>query len=408
MKIKMIGIDHTNAPVEIREKFSFTKTAAETALNTLNSMEKVSGCVLISTCNRMELWATFQNEEPDLAGFLEKQKGVKKQEIEQLMISREGEAAVRHLFYLTGGLESLIVGDDQILTQLKAALSQSRDLDCTDSFIEVLFRMAITAGKKVRTEVNFDKGNRSAAALAVIYLQELGYEFENKKCLVIGNGEMGKLAATNLKNAGSSVTVTIRQYRSGLVCIPKDCDRINYGERYDFIPDCDYVFSATSSPNLTITKEELVKRKIKQNVVFVDLAVPRDIDSEIADMAGVKIYDIDSLKIDKQSEIMRRQQLKAKEILEKEINAFLAEQSGRLLLKKIQNGGQYFGEEVAWRMEKQLKKISCSDEERAQIYELIKLNSDKVMQKFLFALQKEVSSEEFEGCMEVLNNTLLK
>lgn len=176
----------------------------------------------------------------------------------------------------------------------------------------------------------------------------------------------------------------------------------------DFIPDCDYVFSATSSPNLTITKEELVKRKIKQNVVFVDLAVPRDIDSEIADMAGVKIYDIDSLKIDKQSEIMRRQQLKAKEILEKEINAFLAEQSGRLQLKKIQNGGQYFGEEVAWRMEKQLKKISCSDEERAQIYELIKLNSDKVMQKFLFALQKEVSSEEFEGCMEVLNNTLLK
>lgn len=144
----------------------------------------------------------FSKEEPDLAGFLEKQKGVKKQEIEQLMISREGEAAVRHLFYLTGGLESLIVGDDQILTQLKAALSQSRDLDCTDSFIEVLFRMAITAGKKVRTEVNFDKGNRSAAALAVIYLHELGYEFENKKCLeLLEMAEMGKLVATNLKNA---------------------------------------------------------------------------------------------------------------------------------------------------------------------------------------------------------------
>lgn len=406
MKIKMIGIDHNNAAVDIREKFSFTKSAVVAALEKLNSYSDVSGSVVISTCNRIEIWTSFSEEGPDLVGFLAKEKNIDRDEVEKVVTKREGDTAIRHLFYMTGGLESMIVGDDQILTQLKEALAQSRDNDCTDSYLEVLFRMAITAGKKVRNEVNFDRGNRSAAPLAVEYFKEQGFVFEGKKCLVIGNGEIGKLAAVKLKEEGADVTVTVRQYRSGMVCIPKGCHRINYGDRYDFLPDCDYVFSATSSPNFTIKNEGLETVNLKPGLIFVDLAVPRDIDSEIAKRADLKLYDIDSLEINRLSENMRRQSEEAKVILEKEIDSFLSEQSSRRQLKNIQNTGKDFGEEVAWRMEKQIRKLSCSDDEKAYVYELVKSNSDKVMEKYLFSLQKELSADKFSECIKIFKNVL--
>lgn len=404
MKIKMIGINHTTASLNEREKFSFTKSGCSNALNKLKEYRNVSGALLISTCNRVELWVSYEDEEPDLKTFLANEKSVLLAEIDELFVERKDEEAVRHLFYMTGGLNSLILGDDQILTQSKDALVMAREECTTDALIEVLFRMAITAGKKVRTEVNFDRGNRSAAVLAVSYLQKLGKKFENKKCLVIGNGEMGKLAAQTLKEAGADVTVTIRQYRSGKLCIPKGCDRINYGERYGYIPDCDYVFSATSSPNLTITRQDLQELKLKKDVIFVDLAVPRDIDAGIEKLSGVTLYDIDDLKIDEKSAEMLQQQRQAERIIEKEIRAFLLEQSGRNQLQGIRSVGCYAGEETAWRTQKQIKKLSCTDKEKDLIYQVVKTNTDKVTQKLLFSLQKKLTPGEFARCIEILED----
>ena len=118
------------------------------------------------------------------------------------------------LFYLTSGLKSQILGEDQILTQVKDALSMSRDEFTTDSVLEVLFRMAVTAGKKIKTEVPFSHGNPSVIHQAIRFLEEGGYHVRNKVCMVIGNGEMGKMAAQTLREAGADVTVTIRQYIS--------------------------------------------------------------------------------------------------------------------------------------------------------------------------------------------------
>ena len=112
---------------------------------------------------------------------------------------------------------------------------------------------------------------------AIQTLKQKGKEFQGKKCLVIGNGVMGKLAATQLKEQGAHVTVTVRQYRSGIVEIPRDCSRIDYGKRMELFGDSDYVVSATVSPNYTLTRE-LIEPKLKGPVTLIDLAVPRDID----------------------------------------------------------------------------------------------------------------------------------
>ena len=188
-------------------------------------------------------------------------------------VYREGEEAVAHLFRLAAGLESRILGEDQIITQVKDALALAREQYAADNVLEVLFRMAVTAGKKVKTEVSLSTANRSVIHQALDTLRQEGHTFEGKICMVIGNGEMGRLTATVMHEAGADVTVTVRQYRSGIVDIPRDCKRIDYGDRMQLFPKCDYVISATASPNYTLKEHCVREAQVSHPVVLVDLAV---------------------------------------------------------------------------------------------------------------------------------------
>ena len=186
----------------------------------------------------MEVWvSTAEDWEGDLYTSLCRIKEVSVGQYRECFTERKDAEAVEHLFYLTSGLKSQILGEDQILTQVKDALSLAREHFTTDSVLEVLFRMAITAGKKIKTEVTFSRGNLSVIHQAIACLREKGYEVKGKTCMVIGNGEMGKITAQTLRENGADVTVTVRQYRSGVVNIPVGCRRINYGERMEYLPN---------------------------------------------------------------------------------------------------------------------------------------------------------------------------
>ena len=266
MAIQMIGIDHSVAAVDIRTIFSFTQKKTVEALEIIKQEKGICGCVLLSTCNRMELWVS--TEEGCVIALYEllcKIRAIHKDEYQKYFTERKEEDAVQHLFRLACGLESRILGEDQILTQVKGALVTAREHYAADNVLEVLFRMAVTAGKKVRTNVTFSTGNHSVIHRALQTLRQEGLEVKGKKCMVIGNGEMGKLAATVLQQEGADVTVTVRQYRSGVVQIPQGCRRIDYGKRMGLISSCDFVVSATASPNYTLTKEGLQAVDLDQN-----------------------------------------------------------------------------------------------------------------------------------------------
>ena len=257
MSISMIGIDHNMASVDIRALFAFTKKNAGEAMEKIKNQKGIYGCVILSTCNRLEIWASVDDdEEVCLYDCLCQLKGITEDSYREYFVERKDQEAVEHLFYLTSGLKSQIIGEDQILTQVKDALNLARENFAADGVLEVLFRMAVTAGKRIKTEVPFSHGNPSVIHQAIRFLAEQGYSLKDKVCMVIGNGEMGKVAAQALREAGADVTVTLRQYRSGVVDIPLGCKRINYGERMEYIPQCDLVVSATASPNFTL-KEEL-------------------------------------------------------------------------------------------------------------------------------------------------------
>lgn len=400
----MIGIDHSKASVDIRAKFSFTKKKAVETMKKLKEEHGILGCIILSTCNRMEVWVSTQDDkEISLYEFLCREKEVEKDEYQDYFMKRENEEAVRHLFYLTSGLKSQILAEDQIITQVKDALTLARDAYCTDNVLEVLFRMAVTAAKKVKTEVTFSRANTSVIHQAMERLRNQGFSFEGKTCMVIGNGEMGKVTALALKEAGADVTVTVRQYRSGVVNIPQGCKRINYGERMELLPDCDLVVSATASPNYTLTKENFEEIKLDAaSVVLIDLAVPRDIDPEIGKLQNVSLYDIDSFRIDAASPKLQASMQKAGEILDDQMKEFYDWFNGRDIFPRIEEIKADAVEDLNLRITKILKKTPMEQKDRESLLKAIDTAAGKVVNKMIFGLRDSLEQEAFLDCVEGL------
>lgn len=403
MSIFMLGIDHNMAPVDIRALFAFTRKNTGEALLKLKKEPGICGCIILSTCNRLELWvSTEENEKPELYQWLCRLKGIEGEEYRKYFISRENEEAVEHLFYLTSGLKSQILGEDQILTQVKDALSFAREEFTTDSVLEVLFRMAVTAGKKIKTEVPFSHGNPSVIHQAIRFLEEGGYHVRNKVCMVIGNGEMGKMAAQTLREAGADVTVTIRQYRSGVVNIPVGCSRINYGERMDYLPECDLVVSATASPNYTLTEELFEDVRVERPMILIDLAVPRDIDPEIRKKEKITLYDMDSFRTSETPKELADNLEAAGKIVKEQMEEFFQWLDGRDIIPRIQEIKADAVEDLNLRIEKIFRKTPMEDSDREKLKKAVDTAAGKVVNKLIFGLRDSLNQDVFLECVEGL------
>ena len=403
MSISMIGIDYKKASVDVRAQFSFTKKNTVAALENLKKEPGILGCIILSTCNRMEIWAsTGEDWKGSLYEFLCREKEKDPDEFRQYFVSRKEEEAVEHLFYLTSGLKSQILAEDQIITQVKDALALSREAYCTDNVLEVLFRMAVTAAKKVKTQVSFSRANSSVIHQAIERLENQGFSIQGKTCMVIGNGEMGKVTALALKEAGADVTVTVRQYRSGIVTIPQGCDRINYGERLEFLPKCDLAVSATASPNYTLTMEQIENAEIPGHIVLIDLAVPRDIEPSAGTLSNVTLYDIDSFKIDAVSPKLQASLDQAGKILQEQQEEFYSWYNGRDLIPRIQEIKADAVEDLNLRIMKILRKTPMEEKDRENLLNAIDTAAGKVVNKMMFGMKDFMKEEEFINCVEGL------
>lgn len=400
MRISMIGIDHNMAPVDVRAQFAFTKKNAGEAMEQLKAYDGINGCVILSTCNRLEVWASVEEDaEISLYDCLCALKGIEDSSLKMYFVKRQGKEAAEHLFYLTSGLKSQILGEDQILTQVKEALSLAREYFVTDSVLEVLFRMAVTAGKKIKTEVPFAHGNPSVIHQAVKMLKAQGYSVHGKTCMVIGNGEMGKVAAQTLREEGGDVTVTVRQYRSGVVNIPFGCKRINYGERMDYLPKCDFVVSATASPNFTLREEQFENLELEKTLILIDLAVPRDIEPEVGNAEGVTLYDMDSFRLDEEPKEFKEHLEAAGKIVRDQLEEFYQWLDGRDLIPRIQDIKEEAVHDLNLRIAKILKKTPMEETDREKLEKAVDQAAGKVVNKLIFGLRDSLNQEAFLECV---------
>lgn len=293
MFLVMSGLEHSLAPIQLRERLSFTKVQTEDMDRALAAQEGVGGCVLISTCNRTELYISC-TEPLDPGQLLCQLAGAEYEPYRHAFINRTDDEAVRHLMEVAAGLRSRIWGEDQIISQVKQAITIARQANAADAVLETLFRAAVAAGKETRSKVRLTALPTSAAGMAVALLQEKVGDLTGKKAMVIGNGEMGRLAASLLHQAGCQVWVTLRTYRHGETIVPPGCQVVPYDERFQHMKGIELLISATTSPHYTVSADQLASLETPPAYV-VDLAIPRDIQPEARNVPGVVLYNIDDL-----------------------------------------------------------------------------------------------------------------
>ncbi len=294
LKLMMTGLDYKCSNLSVREKFAVTKEITEKILAGFKD-KGTGGCVIISTCNRMELYASIPNDcTPPLSKTLCAAIGRDFSEYEPYFTEREGEQVMEHLCRVASGLDSQIMGDDQIITQIREALEFSRSRNCTDSYIETMFNMSIHAAKAIKTKVLANSLGTSSVPGKTVEKIKTMCNLAGQNALVIGNGRIGRMLSELLLRENMNVTVTLRSHKKGVVQIPEQANVINYDERYKAIEKADIAVSATASPHLTLSKNEMSKLKRVPKII-VDLAVPRDVEPSVKSLPGITLLTIDDI-----------------------------------------------------------------------------------------------------------------
>ncbi|MEG0755844.1 MAG: glutamyl-tRNA reductase [Oscillospiraceae bacterium] len=319
MNLLMSGLDYSLAPIALREKLAFTKSqAGEVAAALRERFPGVLGCAIISTCNRTELYLSCcEGLQLNPGEALCIAVGQDYSPYAHAFVLRKGEPAARHLMEVACGLCSQIWGEDQIVAQVKTAIATAREFGTAVAVLETLFRTAVSAAKSVKTGLHLSAIPTSAAAQAVEVLGQRAGSLDGKKALIIGNGEMGRLAASLLREAGCAVTVTLRTYRHGETVVPCGCSVVPYEGRYEAMEQSDLLLSATTSPHYTVTTQELAALR-RVPPLLADLAIPRDIQPECGRLPGVTLLNMDDLGVTAVREIP----VQVAEILEQHMERF--------------------------------------------------------------------------------------
>ncbi len=333
MLIVVVGLNHRTAPVEVREKLSFQGSSLDAALLKLKSHPLIEGCVILSTCNRTEVYAaTMEMDEAmnTIWGFLAEFSGTDISEIKNYTYCHTLYDTIRHIFRVAAGLDSMLLGETQILGQVKSAYQRAVETGASNRVLNTLFQQAITVGKRVRTETGIDQNPVSISYATVELAKEHLGCLENKNVLIVGAGKMSELTAKHLVASGvKGIIVSNRSYdRAVRLAAQFNGRAARFDELYSCIEEADIVISCTAASHCVIKFEPMKKIMEKRNnrpLFMVDIAVPRDIEVSVSTLGGVTLLDIDDLKatVDRNLAERKRAAVRAEEIIEEELDEFM-------------------------------------------------------------------------------------
>ena len=327
MNIGVVGVNHNLAPINVREAVSFTDTKKIEAINILLDSE-IDEIVILSTCNRSEIYISGENIQQkvdEVANFYKDYFGVK--DIEQYLFKKTTLEAIQHLFDVTAGLDSLVVGEDQILGQVKDAHEFCMKLGATKKVFNKLFRDAVTTSKEIKTITKISQQPLSISYIGVKLLKEKMGTLEGKNALIVGLGKMNLLTLNHLEEENVKNIYIANRNIEKTKEIENKFDNIipiEYSDRHKIIQEksIDIVISATSSPHLVIKYDDMPK--LDKKIYIMDIALPRDIDTKLKELNYVELYDIDDLKEIHDKNDIKRNELaqKAQEIIKIKIDEF--------------------------------------------------------------------------------------
>lgn len=399
----MVGIDYNIADASYREQFAFPIERQIQIAKGIVHSKKASGCVILSTCNRTEVWFSGLKQDPVECFFEAVDSNIAYKQEEYFFI-RSGEEAVEYLMELGCGVHSQIFGEDQILTQLKQAITQARENQYVDAVLETLYRTAITAAKKVKSSVILSTTNTSLPETILYTLKKEYGSLAGKACMVIGNGEMGRLMADELVREGCQVQMTLRQYKKSEAVIPAGCDVVLYDHRYSHMEQQDYIFSATRSPHYTIKKEEVLYHlKSNKHYKMIDMAIPRDIDPQMETVEGVTVYRMDDFGVEQTCSKENLLQMQA--ILQEYKEDFMNWYELRKCAPIVNDIGLIAGEITDARLSKVYKSLELPYEEQLVLQNSVQVATKKAVSKLLFGVRQNLQAEQWSQVLDALEQS---
>lgn len=328
--ITLIGLNHKTAEIEVREKLAFQGQKLEAGLKSLYNHPKIKEVLIISTCNRVELYFySVEDVKHDVIKFLSDFHSIDEGQLKRSLYILNGIEAARHLFRVASGLDSMVIGEPQILGQVKDAFEFALQHKTTGLILNTLVKKAISAAKRVRTETRIAENAVSISYAAVELAKKIFEDLTTKTFMLLGAGEMAELAARHLiANGVKSVTIANRTYERGCELAKEFNGRaIQFEEFPDELIHTDIVICSTGASIYVVTKEHIsyaMKQRKNRPVFLIDISVPRNIDPSINEFENVFLYDIDDLQGIVDSNILERKKeaQKAEDIINEEVAKF--------------------------------------------------------------------------------------
>ncbi|MGB7874770.1 MAG: glutamyl-tRNA reductase [Anaerolineales bacterium] len=306
MHILSIGLNHTTAPIDLRERLAFNEEQVRAALSRLscgyaNLTSEMKEMVIISTCNRIEIYAASnQTSFSGLEAFLSDTRGVSVEDLHLHLYRYTDAEVVRHLLDVAAGLDSLVLGEPQILGQVTRALELARGVGACGPLLSRLFQAAIHAGKRAHTETAISRNPASVSSLAAGLCERAVHDIKKAHIVVLGAGEMGELAVEALRKRGAQkLTVVNRTLEHARILAERwSAEADTFENMEKTLARADIVISSTGAPHTIIQKDMIATamgERPEQQLLFIDIAVPRDVDPGVANIPHVRLYDIDNL-----------------------------------------------------------------------------------------------------------------
>jgi glutamyl-tRNA reductase len=301
MSLVLIGVNHKTAPIELRERIAISREDLPETTRALAAVPGVAECMIVSTCNRVEILAAVESPAIDVASFLHRHFGLDHELLAPHLYEHRDQEAVSHLFRVAASLDSMVVGEPQILGQVKEAFAVARASGTVGGQLEHLLQSTFAVAKKVRTETEIGSNSVSIASVAVELARKIFGSLQGRTVFLVGAGKMSELAARHLVQQGAgTILVTNRtQERAQRMAEAFAGQVIPFEELYEAASQADIVISSTGAPHPIFRREHgqaFLHRRRNRPMFFIDIAVPRDVDPLMGKLEGIFVYDIDDLQ----------------------------------------------------------------------------------------------------------------
>lgn len=333
MKLFVTGLNHRTAPVEVRERLAFEERALPEALGTLKQRPGLLEGMILSTCNRVEITVTADEQadaETAVEHFIAESRAVARDWVSPYLYRHDGPDAIRHLFRVASSLDSMVVGEPQILGQLKSAYAVAKECGAISGFLDLVLTRAFNVAKRVRSETDIGQSAVSVSYAAIELAREIFGSLAGKRVLVVGAGKMSESAARHLRRSGVSEILVTNRTRARAEAMAEEFQGrvVEYEKFFGALTDVDILIASSGAPHYILTKDQMkavMARRRSRPMFLIDIAVPRNIEPAVNEVEGVFLYDIDDLDKVVQTNLRGRIELaaEAEDIIREEVERML-------------------------------------------------------------------------------------